>query len=43
LPGLEPDARLTQDRGFRIRGRQKNWATHPCGPSLGRKRLEDVR
>ena len=43
LPDLEPAARLTQDRVFRTRGRQKNWATHQCGPSLGRKRLEDVR
>jgi phenylalanine-4-hydroxylase len=47
LPDLEPTARLDQDCEFaphRPRAcREKNWATHQRGPSLGRKRLEDVR
>jgi len=47
LPDLEPTARLDQDREFAPHRpkarREKNWATHQRGPSLGRKRLEDVR
>jgi hypothetical protein len=43
MPDLEPGTRFDRDRELRVRGRQKNWATHQRGPSLGRKRLEDVR
>jgi len=54
LPDLEPTGRLDQDREFvpwcgkkigpeKKLGQKKNWATHQRGPSLGRKRLEDVR
>jgi hypothetical protein len=43
MPDLEPGTRFDQDREFRFRGRQKNWAAQQRGPSLGRKRLEDVR
>ena len=42
LPDLEPTARTHGDRKFRV-GTEKNWATNQRGPSLGRKRLEDVR
>jgi len=50
LPELDPDLLLEEDQEFAApdpagshkRG-QKNWAANQCGPSLGRKRLEDVR
>ncbi len=47
LPDLEPDAVLGGERQFVAAGGagagQKNWAATERGPSLGRKRLEDVR
>lgn len=54
LPELEPDALLPEDRVLmparkrtepqrERRERKKNWAAAERGPSLGRKRLEDVR
>jgi phenylalanine-4-hydroxylase len=44
MPDLAPEALLPTDRVVsRTRGAQKNWAATECGPSLGRKRLEDVR
>src|SRR5438445_4555882 len=48
LPDLEPTGHLDQDREFapsspKGPSAQKNWAAHQRGPSLGRKRLEDVR
>ena len=42
LPDLDPTDHLDQDREF-VPLVQKNWAAHPRSPSLGRKRLEDVR
>jgi phenylalanine-4-hydroxylase len=43
LPELEPGTRFAEDREFDVPTPKKNWATHQRGPSLGRKRLEDVR
>jgi phenylalanine-4-hydroxylase len=48
LPEIEPGVILDQDREFCFAGakkigRKKNWAARQRSPSLGRKRLEDVR
>jgi phenylalanine-4-hydroxylase len=43
LPDIEPDTLLDQDREFSPARRQKNGPQVYRGPSLGRKRLEDVR
>ena len=44
LPDLDPDAVLECDRRFRHRGEHKKMGrSSKRGPSLGRKRLEDVR
>ncbi len=48
LPDLETDAALAADRQYApartgTEGAKKNWAANQRGPSLGRKRLEDVR
>ena len=47
LPDIEPHALIDSDRAFRgnspAAGRQKNGPQSNYGPSLGRKRLEDVR
>jgi phenylalanine-4-hydroxylase len=47
LPDLDPDAVLSGERQFAAASGtgpgQKNWAATQRGPSLGRKRLEDVR
>jgi phenylalanine-4-hydroxylase len=43
LPDIAPDRLLPEDHAVRLAPTQKNWATRQHGPSLGRKRLEDVR
>ena len=44
LPDLEPDQVIEDDRRFSPdAGGRKKWAAAELGPSLGRKRLEDVR
>ena len=43
LPDIAPDRLVPGDRRFRPAAEQKNWAARQRGPSLGRKRLEDVR
>ena len=42
LPAIGADAALAEDKEFQAFG-QKEWAAPERGPSLGRKRLEDVR
>ncbi len=42
LPVIGADAALAEDKEFQAFG-QKEWAAPERGPSLGRKRLEDVR
>jgi phenylalanine-4-hydroxylase len=43
LPDIEPDALVDEDRQFGLQPRQKNGLQFDRSPSLGRKRLEDVR
>jgi phenylalanine-4-hydroxylase len=44
MPDLEPDQVIEDDRRFSPdAGGRKKWAAAELGPSLGRKRLEDVR
>src|SRR5262249_39702077 len=49
LPDIGPDVLLDEDEEFDYAGLpgktagKKNWAANHHGPSLGRKRLEDVR
>jgi phenylalanine-4-hydroxylase len=44
LPDFEPDQIAEDDQRFTGKGpRPKKWAAAELGPSLGRKRLEDVR
>jgi len=43
LPEFQPDQVVANDRGFSPNPGQKKWAVAELGPSLGRKRLEDVR
>jgi phenylalanine-4-hydroxylase len=43
LPDIEPDALLEADREVPLARSEKNGPQHDRDPSLGRKRLEDVR
>lgn len=43
FPANPPEPSPTTKKLGKKLGGQKNWAANECGPSLGRKRLEDVR